>query len=353
MIERALLINPFGIGDVVFSMALVEALKKNIPSVRVGFLGNERTVALLRMNASIDVCHEFNRDELRALRRKSPVAYLKRVRAYFREWKAERYDTCFDLSLGREFAFMAFLAGIGRRVGFNYKNRGWFLSHPTPLIAYERQHVTDWQLSLLNSVGLRALPVSAVLPLKIPDSAEQRASQILESTGHSHFLALAPGGGRSWGPDASYKQWSPDRFSAVANRVSIPGVFVLLVGDPEEEDLLKKVAQGLSVPSILVSGESLPVVAALLKRSRFLLCNDGGLLHLANALGVKTVSIFGPVDEKVYGPYGKDTEHEVVVEEVSCRPCYRNFHFPACAHRRRCQEELSVEKVLAAVRKIS
>ena len=94
-------------------------------------------------------------------------------------------------------------------------------------------------------------------------------------------------------------------------------------------------------------------LCATLLRGKLLLCNDGGLLHLGNTLGVKTVSIFGPVDEKVYGPYGNDTPHEVLAQPVPCRPCYKDFHFPPCPHERRCLEELTAEKVLDAVKKIS
>ena len=102
-----------------------------------------------------------------------------------------------------------------------------------------------------------------------------------------------------------------------------------------------------------MAGESIEKVCALLQRSNFLCCNDGGLLHLANALGVRTVSIFGPVDEKVYGPYGNHAAHEVVTEPVACRPCYKKFHFPPCPYDRRCLKDLAVEKVVAAMRKIN
>ena len=126
-----------------------------------------------------------------------------------------------------------------------------------------------------------------------------------------------------------------------------------MLGDKEEEFLLDGVKNHLSLPCIKAAGLSLEVACALLRQSRFLLCNDGGLLHLANALGVPTVSLYGPVDEKVYGPYGSGVPRQVLTENVPCRPCYSKFHFPPCKNERRCLEELSVEKVLAAIGKIS
>ena len=356
MVDNVLIINPFGLGDVIFSMTLVEALKKQLPRVRIGFLGNERTVPLLRMNASIDVSHEFNRDELRALRQKDLAGYLKRLLKYVGELKHSRYDTVFDLSLGREFSFAAFLSGIPRRVGFDYKGRGFFLTHRVPFTGYEGMPVSDRQLSLLTVIGLDALPVSSRLPLKVSGKAEEKASGILARDGRTpsqKIFAVAPGGGRSWGPNAIYKQWPAERFAHVVNRLSRQGDTVLLLGDGEEKRLLLQVEKALSVPVVTVSGESLEVVASLLKRSQLLLCNDGGLLHLANALGVKTAAIFGPVDETAYGVCGHDTPHETLVQPVPCRPCYKQFRFPPCAHERRCMEELTMEKVLAAAQKIS
>ena len=76
-------------------------------------------------------------------------------------------------------------------------------------------------------------------------------------------------------------------------------------------------------------------------------------MHMAHALGVKTVSIFGPVDEKVYGPYGGPAPREVLTQAVPCRPCYSKFHFPPCSYERRCLTELPVETVVRALKKIA
>jgi ADP-heptose:LPS heptosyltransferase len=73
---------------------------------------------------------------------------------------------------------------------------------------------------------------------------------------------------------------------------------------------------------------------------------------MAVALGVKTVSIFGPVDEKVYGPYPASQNHIVIKKELSCRPCYQYFRTPVCDRNRECIKSISVEEVLDAVRRL-
>ena len=355
--NKILVVNPFGIGDAIFSLYLVEALKRSLPQTQIGFLGNERTVELLRMDNTLDARHEFNRDEFRALRRRDPAAFIFKCLRFAGDIKRERYDAMFDLSLGREFSFVAACLGIGRRIGFDFKRRGRWLTHKTKLEAYEKKHVVDWQLGLLRGLGLDASELPSKLPLAVSEKANKEAAEFLAGQGvqsTSVLTAVAPGGGKSWGPNAIYKQWSPGRFAEVVQKSGKgSGRAVLLLGDAEESSLLEEVKKKIEMPCIIAAGLPLQVVCALLQRSVFLLCNDGGLLHLANALGVRTVSIYGPVDENVYGPYGQGVPREVLSQAVPCRPCYQKFHFPPCGNERRCLEELSVEKVLDAVGKIS
>ncbi len=354
--KKILLVNPFGIGDAIFSMYLAEAIKRNWPQVEIGFMGNERTIELLRMNRSIDVCHKFNRDEFRGLRFKNPVRFVQKIFNFAGEIKKEHYDLIFDLSLGREFSFAAACIGIRRRIGFDFKNRGRWLTQKTSFAGYEKKHVVDWQLDLLRHLGLEWRPVSSRLPLFVSDTAKKKAFDFLARQGvkdSTVFFTVAPGGGKSWGTNASYKQWAPAKFAKVINEYARgSGATALILGEVEEKALLNDVKSALTVPAVLAADQSLEVAAALIERSRFLLCNDGGLLHLANALGVKTVSIYGPVDENVYGPYGADSIGEVLTQAVWCRPCYQKFYFPPCLNQRRCLEELSVEKVSAALQKI-
>ncbi|MBI4352886.1 MAG: glycosyltransferase family 9 protein [Candidatus Omnitrophica bacterium] len=347
--KRVLVVNPFGIGDVIFSMALVEAVRKNFPSAFIGFLCNERTEGLVRLNPSIDRVFVFNRDRFRNLLRSNLFRFWGELGNLWREVGRERFEALFDLSLGRQYSFAAMLLGIGKRIGFDFKGRGVFLTHKKRIEGYAGRHVTDIQLELLK-MGGGGEGVSLRIPFVIPLSARKFAEELLRERGFRRALAVAPGGGRSWGEKAVYKQWNPERFAEAANKTAKNGdCGVLLLGEKAEKDLLERTAGFLERPCAVVCGEPIERVCAFLLRSELLLCNDGGLLHLANVLGVKTVSIFGPVDEKVYGPYDRSVLAKVVTEPVPCRPCYRNFRFPPCSNERRCLELLTVERVVEAV----
>ncbi len=346
---KVLIANPFGIGDVVFTLASAEKIREVHPEAFIGFVCNERTKDLLVLCPGVDCLHVFNRDELRALLKKSPLRFLKRLWKMIKGVRNEEYDLFIDFSLGREFAFAAMLAGIRDRAGLDYKNRGVFLTRKKTISAYKGLPVAQRQLEFLKEAGV--LPDDR-MPQKIRFRVPEMELGIDATAG---ILAVAPGGGKSWGRDAVYKQWEPEKFAEVCDRVAAmrPGIKIVLLGDGEELELLERVKALLHTSGAEIwAGLPLARVCALLKKSELLVCNDGGLLHMANALGVKTVSIFGPVDERVYGPYGGTAVRRVVTIPVPCRPCYADFHFPPCRHSRECLAAIPVDKVIEPIREI-
>ncbi len=273
------------------------------------------------------------------------------------EVRKERFDTLIDLSLGREYSFFSMLIGIPKRIGFDFKGRGIFLTQKKRIKGYEGQKVADIQRSLLDLLGIASNDVLKKTSWVVADSFRKDAEQTLEANGFysgDNIIAVAPGGGRSWGANAVFKQWDAERFAESVNRFSQRNpAKVLILGDEAERGLLVRTAGMIQAKVFVAAGQSLGIVSALLLRTRFLLCNDGGLLHLANALGVKTVSIFGPVDENVYGPTDRSVACEVITQAVPCRPCYQKFVFPPCPYQRRCLNDLTVEKVVEGMARIA
>ena len=347
--KKFLIANPFGIGDALFSMACAQRIREVYPDAFIGFVCNERTVEFLKLCPALNRLHVFNRDHLRMLWKKSPLLYFKEIKRMSTAAAKEKYDTLIDFSLGREFSLAAMMIGVRRRIGFDYKGRGFFLTKKKKITSYADGPVAQAQLDLLWNAGV--LPNNH-MPARIMIEANGALPEMI-ARGSEPILAVAPGGGRSWGKDAHFKQWDVLKFVEVINSLSKSYPRVVLVGDDSERALLEQVQRGLlGTNCALMAGEPMSNVCAMLKRSSLLLCNDGGLMHLAHALGVKTVAIFGPVDEKVYGPYGGIAPAQVLTQDVPCRPCYRDFHFPPCAHSRRCLMDISVDKVIEVSKKV-
>ncbi|MDD5669897.1 MAG: glycosyltransferase family 9 protein, partial [Candidatus Omnitrophica bacterium] len=160
--------------------------------------------------------------------------------------------------------------------------------------------------------------------------------------------------GASWGKDAEYKHWPAENFASLADRLSEKlGAKIVLVGAGDEIEIAGQVERDVKMPLVNLAGKtSLEELCAVIKNCAVLVTNDGGPLHIAVAQGVKTVSIFGPVDEKVYGPFPASDLYIALKNEIPCRPCYKNFRFSGCDNNRACLTGISVDEVFEAVTKV-
>jgi len=189
--------------------------------------------------------------------------------------------------------------------------------------------------------------------LVCPPGTEERAKMIFSGVGIGDgdlVVGVAPGGGGSWGSDASYKHWSPFKFAEVANKlIEKFNTKVIIIGDESERKISDVVIHMMRNKPIDLTGKvNLELLPAIIKRCNLFISNDGGPMHMAVALGVKTVSVFGPVSEIAYGPYPAKWSHIVVKNDISCRPCYSNFKFPGCNRDKECLNSISVDAVFKA-----
>ncbi len=349
--ERILFINPFGIGDVLFTTPLVSAVKRLAPKAQLGFVCNRRVHPILAGNADLDWVWVFERDEWRQRWSNAKGAFLKEAWKLHRDIAAHRFELAFDLSLSNQFGFFLATMGVPLRVGFCYRGRGKFLNRTLPLGGYADKHVAQYQLELLHLLDEEAGDSS--MSFACSREAAESAASLLRDMGLGHgdgLIGIAPGGGDSWGTQAHYKRWSPGHFAGLCDRLAAAGHRLILLGSDTDNPVAEKIQKKLRVPLPCATGRcSLETTAALIKRCEFIVTNDGGLLHMAVAQDVPTVSFFGPTDEKVYGPFPRSTMHLVLSHDLECRPCYNNFRMPACPYEKKCLEELSPEE---AFRKI-
>ncbi len=348
--KYVLIINPFGIGDVLFSTALVESLGRQVEGCHIGFLCNRRTEDLLKNNPLIDWVFVFEKDEYRNLWNKSKTECIKKFILLLRDIKAKRFDTVIDLSLNRQFGFITWLIGIPRRIGLNYKNRGIFLTDKIDIAGYNEKHIVEYYLSLLGLIELK--PTANYLMLYISDEDREWAKDFLTASGIKEgdlVIGIVPGGGASWGKDAVIKHWEKEKFAELADRLAEKhNAKILILGSEAEKDICESVKKDMKNAVIDACGRTAILqFAALAGMCNLVIANDGGPLHIAVAMGAKTVGIFGPVDEKVYGQYPSSDKHRAVTGKAECRPCYKNFKLRDCDIRR-CLDTISPEEVFKA-----
>lgn len=328
-----------------FTTPVISNLRLEYPKASIAYLANRRTADFLKVNPDIDQVFVYERDEF-------VRSYRKYLELYF-SIKQQAFDVVFDFSLNSSFGFLCFACGIKKRVGFDYRKRGWFLTHRVPLLGFEEKHVVEYYLDLLR---LLRIPVKVKqMKLDIPSTDIQWAQEWLNRhkiDPAKPLIAVLPGGGASWGKAAVNKRWSAPKYAHLIDKIIENfDAAVILMGDSKEEELCREVVNLAHFPLYFAVGEtSVLQLAALFMQCQMAIVNDGGPLHVAAAVGVKTVSIFGSVDPQVYGPY-PIANHTVVQKGLPCQPCYRRFRQALCGHIS-CLGELSVDEVLRKVKNI-
>ncbi|MGB2631119.1 MAG: glycosyltransferase family 9 protein [Candidatus Omnitrophota bacterium] len=345
--KRILVANIFGIGDVLFTTPLIANLKKEMGDVEVDYLCNARARTVVKWDPDVDGIFVYEKDDLIDLWQRSKVGCIKALYDLFSSLRRKKYDAVFDFTLSRKFGFLFALAGIPRRIGLGYRKRGIFLTDKHEFRGFKGKHVVEHYLELLEYVKIPVL----VRELQLVPDEESREWAAGYLRGHgveeAPLVAVIPGGGASWGEQAFRKRWPPEGFSQAGDILSKKGIKIAALGDASETDLCRVVSEKMvKKPAIMENDLSLDKYIALLSACDLVLCNDGGPLHIAVALGLKTVSIFGPVDDKVYGPYPASSRNKVIkADELSCRPCYARFKLPECESNNRCLTDIDPEYV--------
>ncbi|MEI8176162.1 MAG: glycosyltransferase family 9 protein [Candidatus Omnitrophota bacterium] len=347
---RILIVNPFGIGDVLFTTPMIAELKEQYPGAYIGYVCNARAKDILLNNPKVDKVFIYEKDQFRNLSKHSRLLAFRKLLKFLRSIRRGKFDIAFDLSLGQEYGFFLRLIGIRKRIGYNYRRRGKFLTDKIALEGYDTKHMVDYYLDLLPLIGIEPKQKNIEFPVSPADNAwaADFAAEHAVKPGDI-LVGIAPGGGASWGRDAYRKQWPAQRFAALANEITARfGARIVLLGDGSETALCNQVASLIRSEPIIACGRTtVSRYAALLKLCRLIICNDGGPLHLAVSQGVRTISIFGPVDPAVYGPYPPGAGNVVIRKGLDCQPCYHRFKLKACSHGR-CLSDLEMREIMGA-----
>ena len=213
----------------------------------------------------------------------------------------------------------------------------------TPALA---RHQVDRYLALAQAEGA---PVRPRIHLREKD--HRAVIEVLGARDDAHpdpWLALAPGARHAT------KRWPRERYLELARAFlhSKRGRLVL-VGSPEEREMCEQLAADLDEgvdQGVVVAAGGLPVraSAALLQRARVLVCNDSGLMHLAEAVGTPVLSIFGPTSREL-GYFPLDPRSRVLEQHPPCRPCSRNGAAPCRLDEPICLTHTSVHEVRDAL----
>jgi heptosyltransferase-2 len=319
------------VGDAVMSLPALRALRQQFPQAHISILAKPWVADLY--------AREHFCDEL--------IPYT--ARTFVEKWTAARalrqhhFTSAILLQNAFEAAAIAYLAGIPERIGYARDGRGFLLTRaiPVPKSGEIPRHESFYYLELLRRAGiLDQMPANDLIRLEGAPAARDVGLDRFRRLGLGEIvIGVSPG--------AAYgtaKRWLPERFAESANRVAGElGAAVALFGSKDERALCESVAASITTPVKNFAGEtSLAEFIDLAAACRVYLTNDSGAMHIASALGLPTVAVFGATDDQTTGPTGPLAR--VVREPVECSPCLKR----ECPIDHRCMTRVSASRVAEA-----
>jgi heptosyltransferase-2 len=328
-VRRVLLRAPNWLGDTVMAVPALRALRRALPEAELWVLG-PWAPALLEAEPGLGRCLE------------APADWRARWAAA-RALRATPPDVAVLLTNSFASALEARLAGARARVGYAGDGRTPLLTHPVPPPS-GRVHQVAAYLGLLEVLGVADPPTPPrlhVAPARHDEAGALARSVGVTATAGTVAIQL----GAALGPS---KLWPEDRLAALAAALERDGRTVVFLGGPTAGPLLAAVARARGAPVRSLVGRDHPaLLPALLARFAVLVSPDSGPAHVAAAVGVPVVTLFGPTDPRLTAPLGPG--HATLWRRPTCGPCF----LARCPIDHRCLHGLEVEEVLAAVREVS
>jgi heptosyltransferase-3 len=322
------------IGDTLLITPVLDALKEAFPHASITTVVNRGTEHVLYNNPATDAIIPVDR-----------TASFSKYASNMRLIRNRHFDLAIDLTSADRSALLARWSGAPVRMG--YRGDSFLRNHIFYNVLVDADegslHKVDHHLAIVEAMGI---PIHGRTPkLYVTDEEMRTTADLLRTMGlytERPFIVMHPGA-RRW-----YKSWPPDFFSQLGDRIvhdlQVP---VVLAGGESDSDVIHKIQDGMTASCINVGAQlSLRELACLLKMASLCVVNDSSPMHMAAAVGLPTIALFGLTDPKNWGPRGP--EHRVFSHACPCRPY---------GHRRECPEgdnycmrKIAVSEVFEAAR---
>ncbi len=344
--DRILIVRLGAMGDIIHGLPAVTALRSAFPEASLGWLIEERWAELLctlptprsgprsPQRPLVDRIHAVNTKQWRAA--PFSVQTSERIAAALSDLRSERYNVAIDLQGAVRSSLLARWSGAPVIYGFAQPRENLASIFYTRQVVAAGDHVVEQSLSLTEAVAGRPLTIP---PVELPydDAADRECARRLKERGIDEFALLNPGAG--WGA----KQWPVERFGQVAKQLAEDGLKSFINFGPGEENIARAVEAASGGAAETFTG-SLTRLIALTRRARLFIGGDTGPMHLAAALSVPVVGIFGPTNPTRNGPF--DTRN-IVLRRPSSATSYKHVAKPDHGLL-----EISPEHVVAAARQL-
>lgn len=295
------------IGDTVFSLPSVMALKRAFPQARVTVLAKPQVAGLFLNNPAVDETIPLDdRGRHRGLAGRWRLVMELRKRKFD---LAVVFHNCFDAAL------TPFLAGIPDRIGYLKEHRGFLLTRSLPFPG-KPVHQVDHYHALLSLIGVK--DGDKVPSLFIGrEEKEWAESFLLESAFRRPLIGIIPGS------IARTRRWPPERFASVGDRLTeSTGGSVILLGGPGDAGISEAIKGHMKTRALDATGRTgIRQLMALIDSCDLIISNDTGPMHMAWALGKPVVTFLGAADIREIQPLSPKVH--IINKGLPCSPCIK------------------------------
>ncbi len=340
--NRLLVVATNWIGDAVMSIPVLRELRRLAPRARISLLVRPWVAEIYSSAEYLDEVLVYQ-----------PGGAIDSTLSTAARLKTSRFDAALLLPNSLRSALLVRLAGIRARIGYATDGRGFLLTHKVKLRPEVlRQHEIYYYLGILSGAGLSDRDYEPEGDFR-PDISISPAEELL-NLAQAKLRSIGLTGGRKLAglnPGAYYgpaKRWPTARYAALADRlIDELAMEVVIFGSRDERRLGEEIVNSMRHHAHNLAGAtSLGELIGLIAQCDLFITNDSGPMHLAAALGVPQVAIFGSSDERLTGPWSESAR--VAKHSIECSPCFLR----QCPIDLRCFASISVDEVFAAVREI-
>lgn len=361
---RILIIRPDHLGDLVLATPVLQALRTQAPDAHITMMVGPWSREVVARHPALDQILTCPFPGFQRANQK-PLAPYTLLFQTARKLRTGQYDLAINLRYDFWWgAALIYLAGIPLRIGYAIQPGKPFLSNT--LTFPEPEHATISNLRLV-SASLLALGYQKLAepytperyPLYFIPTDEERkwVAEQLRAAGierETPVVVIHPGTG------AAVKLWRMEAWAQCANTIgtnTAQQVHILLTGSPSERPMLLEIAQKMVITPLILSEMSVGQLAAVLERALLVLGVDSGPLHLAVAQNTPTLQLFGPTDERIFGPWGASEQHPVLRATQKCPgcpaiPCGRLDFGSEEVHAHPCVRLIPEQQVAEAITKL-
>ncbi len=325
------------VGDAILALPALRAVRKRYSDADIAIVARPYVADIYRDQ---EICNQ-----LIAYDPKSAHAGFSGRERLAVELREQKFDVALLLQNAFDAAWLAWRAKIPERIGYARDGRSFLLTKAVPLPRSGEipAHEQFYYLELLRRAGwMDTVADESFISLRVPEEKRRSADEFLRKSGvRQGVMRIAIGAGASYG---SAKCWPPSRFAEVANRwQSKADADVILFGTPAEASVSTAISAEMRRPPIDLTGKTaIADLPALLSQCHLFIGNDSGAMHVAGAVGLPVVAVFGPTDP--FGTAPVTPRCSIVQQKPYCSPCFLR----RCPTDHRCMTAVTADMVEAA-----